>query len=137
MENIETLIKHPVVILIALALVGVSSITNFKFATDPSARPDPYTGSQAERLETDLSNQIQENRDDIDVIREANRRIREEQVIVLQRLKVIEKQINENTKDLGSRKNQRWNYPDMINWIENTEAINENWRGANPVKNGR
>lgn len=66
----EDIVKHPIVILVALALVGASSLVNLKLSTDPAARPDSFTGSDARELEALLEGQIQENRDDIDTIRE-------------------------------------------------------------------
>lgn len=57
----EDLIKHPIVVLIALAAVGLSSLVNIKLSTDPHARPDPYTGTQADARKVEVDRRLLEN----------------------------------------------------------------------------
>ena len=57
----EDLIKHPLVVLVAWALVGISSLANLKLSTDPTARPDPFTGTQGTELERRIDRLEREN----------------------------------------------------------------------------
>lgn len=49
--NVEEILKHPIVIIVLLAGVGLSNIINIKLASDPHARPDPFTGTEGAALE--------------------------------------------------------------------------------------
>lgn len=95
--------KHPILVLAALVAVVVVDIANFKLGTDPAVvRPHPWTSIQADEahnrlssVDTSLSNQIQENRDDIDRIREqlVEHRVTAAHGVVVDRLDKLERRI--------------------------------------------
>jgi len=84
-EELLKLVKHPTLIVLLLAGIGITNIANLKLSTDPTVvRPDPYTGQQAKadnaELRAEFLGVIQENRDDIDVLRHKIEQFREEQI---------------------------------------------------------
>ena len=92
MEELLKLFKSQTLIVILLAGIGVTNIANLKLSTDQTVvRPDPQTGEDSDRQHKELRAEflgvVQENRDDVDSIRERLERmtlrvnaIREEQI---------------------------------------------------------
>ena len=56
----EDLLKHPYVLLVALAAVGLSSLINIKLSTDPTARPDAYTATMARERADEVDRRLAE-----------------------------------------------------------------------------
>ena len=84
-ELLKSVLKHPAVLVLLLASIGATNLINLKLSTDPSVvRPDAYTGSRAKaehaELRAEFLGVIQENRDDIDVLRHKLEQFREEQI---------------------------------------------------------
>ena len=52
--------------------------------------------------------------------------------LLTNRVEQIEAQLKVNTKSLRSRDNRRWNLPDHIQWIDEVEALNPDWKGGTP-----
>ena len=50
--DLEDVFKNPLVVLLALAAVGISTLVNTQLATNPQAvRPDPFTGTEGRAIE--------------------------------------------------------------------------------------
>ena len=112
-------------IIAAVVIIFGANTCSMLNAVNTKIRADSFSGTEGNILTERL-----------EYVEGLQRIVREEQVKVLLRLQELEQQQDENTKDLRSRSNIRWNKPDQEIWIENTERINEGWRGANP-KHGR
>ena len=98
MEELLKFFKPQSLIIVLLAGIGVTNVVNIKLSTDPSViRPDAYTGSKAKAdndiLRAELAGQIQENRDDVDVLRHSLKAFREEQIRNTLLIKLIRKEV--------------------------------------------
>ena len=52
--------------LVGAALAIITAVADLKMATDPYARPDPFTGTDAARMEARLQRQIDQCRSRLD-----------------------------------------------------------------------
>ena len=118
MKHVDEKTKFIIAAVVVIFGANTGSLLN---AVNPKVRADSFSGTQGTLLT-----------DRVDYIEGLQRIVREEQVKVLLRLEELEQQQDENTKDLRSRHNIRWNIPNQREWVRETEQINQGWRGANP-----